>query len=102
MLATADTGFIEMRITKVVGFGPPLAEGSLGGHLRQVRIDRLVEGSYAATVEIEGPLGPQSVDARASDALNLAAITSAPVFVTRTWRPTATGAGRRTRPPAGC
>ena len=27
MLATTDTGFIEMRITKVVGFGPPLAEG---------------------------------------------------------------------------
>jgi bifunctional DNase/RNase len=26
MLATTDTGFIEMRITKVVGFGPPLAE----------------------------------------------------------------------------
>jgi bifunctional DNase/RNase len=132
MLATTDTGFIDMRITKVVGFGPPLAEDyfwcvvldglsgggplvieigemeslslgaalqgwefgrpmtyqltaalirSLGGHLRQVRIDRLVEGSYAATVGVEGPLGPQSVDARASDALNLAAITSAPVLV---------------------
>jgi hypothetical protein len=26
MLATTDTGFIEMRIAKVVGFGPPLAE----------------------------------------------------------------------------
>jgi bifunctional DNase/RNase len=36
---------------------------------------------YAATVEVEGPLGVQSVDARASDALNLAALISAPVFV---------------------
>ena len=26
MLATTGTGFTEMRITKVVGFGPPLAE----------------------------------------------------------------------------
>jgi hypothetical protein len=26
MPATTDTGFTEMRITKVVGFGPPLAE----------------------------------------------------------------------------
>jgi uncharacterized protein len=131
MLTTAGTGFIEMRIAKVVGFGPPLAEElfqcvvldevagdrhvvieigeteafslaarlqglefgrpmtyhfaaalmrSLGGRIRQVRIDRLVEGAYAATVEVEGPLGPQPVDARCSDALNLAAITGAPVF----------------------
>jgi bifunctional DNase/RNase len=46
---------------------------SLGDRLRQVRIDRLVE--------VEGPLGPQPVDARCSDALNLAAITGAPVVV---------------------
>jgi hypothetical protein len=26
MTATTDVGFIEMRIAKVVGFGPPLAE----------------------------------------------------------------------------
>ena len=26
MPATTDVGFIEMRIAKVVGFGPPLAE----------------------------------------------------------------------------
>jgi uncharacterized protein len=131
MLTTTDAGFVEMRIAKVVGFGPPLAEGlfqcvvldevsgdrhlvigigeaeafslaarlqglefgrpmtyhfaaalirGLGGRVRQVRIDRLVEGAYAATVEIEGPLGMQPVDARSSDALNLAAIAGAPVF----------------------
>ncbi len=132
MLVTTDVGFIEMRIAKVVGFGPPLAENlfqcvvldevsgdrhvvieigemeafslaarlqglefgrpmtyqfaaallrGLGGEVRHVRIDRLVEGAYAATVEVEGPLGVQLVDARPSDALNLAAITNAPVFV---------------------
>ncbi len=132
MPATTDVGFIEMRIAKVVGFGPPLAEKpfhcvvldevsgerhlvitigereafslaarlqglefgrpmtydfaaalvrSLGGHVHQVRVDGLVEGIYAATVEVEGPLGAQSVDARPSDALNLAAITDARLFV---------------------
>jgi bifunctional DNase/RNase len=132
MPATTNVGFIEVRIAKVVGFGPPLAErdfhcvvldelsgtrqvvidvgeaeafwlaatlqdlefarpmtyhfaaallGSLGGRVREVRVDRLVEGAYAATVDVEGPRGVQSVDARASDALNLAALTRAPVFV---------------------
>jgi bifunctional DNase/RNase len=132
MSATTDVGFIEMRIAKVVGFGPPLAaeafhclvldevsgdrhlvisigEGEafslaarlgglefgrpmtydfavalvrgLGGHVRQVRVDHLVEGIYTATVEVEGALGAQAVDARPSDALNLAAITGARVFV---------------------
>ena len=131
MPAATGTGFIEMRIAKVVGFAPPLADElvqcvvldevsgdrhlviqigkveafslaaclqglefgrpmtyqftaalvrGLAGHVRQVRVDRLVEGAYAATVEVEGPLGTQSVDARSSDALNLAAITGAPVF----------------------
>jgi len=53
----------------------------LGGRVRQVRIDRLVEGACGATVELEGPLGIQFVDARSSDALNLGAITTAPIFV---------------------
>ena len=129
---TTDVGFIEMRIAKVVGFGPPLAEEdfqcvvldevsgdrhlvieigmseafwlaahlqnmpfgrpmtyqftaalvqALGGQVRQVRIDRLIEGAYGATVEVEGPTGIQYVDARSSDALNLGALTNAPVFV---------------------
>ena len=132
MPATTDVGFIEMRIAKVVGFGPPLAEEpfhcvvldevsadrhevisigkaeafslaarlqgvefsrpmtydfaaalvrGLGGHVRQVRVDRPAEDMYAAAVEVEGPLGARSVDARPSDALNLAAITDARVFV---------------------
>jgi uncharacterized protein len=54
---------------------------ALGGRVRQVRIDRLVERAYAATVEVEGPPGVQSIDARSSDALNLAALAQAPIFV---------------------
>ena len=34
----------------------------LGGQVRQVRVDRLADGAYAATVEVEGPLGVRSVN----------------------------------------
>jgi uncharacterized protein len=54
---------------------------SLGGRVREVRLDRIVDGAYAATVEVEGPQGAGLVDARSSDALNLAVLTQAPVFV---------------------
>jgi bifunctional DNase/RNase/catechol 2,3-dioxygenase-like lactoylglutathione lyase family enzyme len=54
---------------------------ALGGRVRQVRIDRAVERAYAATVEVEGPPGVQAVDARSSDALNLAALVQAPILV---------------------
>ncbi|HEV2930304.1 MAG TPA: bifunctional nuclease family protein [Propionibacteriaceae bacterium] len=56
---------------------------ALGGRVRQVRIDRVVERAYAATVEVEGPpgVGVQAVDARSGDALNLAALVQAPIFV---------------------
>jgi len=54
---------------------------SLGGRVREVWLDRIVEGAYAATVEVEGPRGVGLVDARSSDALNLAVLTQAPVFV---------------------
>jgi uncharacterized protein len=53
---------------------------ALGGRVRQVRIDRVVEDTYIATVEVEGPPGQQLVDARPSDALNLAALVQAPIF----------------------
>ena len=54
---------------------------SLGGRIREVRLDALVAGAYAATVEAEGPQGTELVDARSSDALNLAVLTGAPVLV---------------------
>jgi uncharacterized protein len=54
---------------------------ALGGRVRQVQIDRVVEETYIATVEVEGPSGVRSVDARPSDALNLTALVQAPIFV---------------------
>ena len=139
MASLTDVGFVEMRLGKVVGFGPgfssenehmsfcvvlegtspdvqlPIEIGeteaftlsaaltgiqfarpmgpqfaagllhALGGRLRQVRIDRLVEvrggTAYGATVEVAGPSGVELVDARPSDALNLAALQLAPIAV---------------------
>lgn len=54
---------------------------SLSGRVREVRLDRIVDGAYAATVEVEGPQGVGLVDARSSDALNMAVLTDAPVLV---------------------
>ena len=58
---------------------------ALGGRVRQVHIDRLITvfggTAYGATVEIEGPSGVETVDSRPSDALNLVALTPAPIFV---------------------
>jgi bifunctional DNase/RNase len=53
---------------------------SLGGRIREIRLDGLVAGAYAATVEVDGPQGVELVDARSSDALNLAALAAAPIF----------------------
>ena len=53
----------------------------LGGRVGEVRLDRVVDGAYAATVQVEGPQGAVLADARCSDALNLAVLTRAPVLV---------------------
>ena len=77
-----------------VQFGRPMspqfAAGllhTLGGRIRQVRIDRLVEvhggTAYGSTVEVESQSGVTLVDARPSDALNLVALVPAPILVAR-------------------
>ncbi len=77
-----------------VQFGRPMspqfAAGllhALGGRIRQLRIDRLVEvrggTAYGSTLEVEGPSGVALVDARPSDALNLVALVPAPILVAR-------------------
>jgi len=47
----------------------------------EVRITRLVAGIYYAVVIIDGPAGTHELDARPSDALNLAVVTAAPIRV---------------------
>jgi bifunctional DNase/RNase len=55
---------------------------ALGGRVREVRLDRVVGGAYAATVEVEDAAGvAHGVDARSSDALNLAVLLGVPVLV---------------------
>ena len=56
---------------------------SLGGNLREVRIDRLSEGTYYAVIVVDGPRGTAEVDARPSDALALALVVGAPVRADR-------------------
>ena len=75
----AGLGGIEWRRPMTYKFTAALVQ-ALGGGVRQVQIDRVVEEAYAATVAVEGPHGVQSVDARPSDALNLAALVQAPIF----------------------
>lgn len=131
MIASTDTGLVEMRVSKVVALGPGRGEDishfvvldeaqgdrhvviligpsealelqaslqglpwrrpmtyqfaaalvrSLGGGVREARLDRVIDGAYAATVEVDGPRGVALVDARPSDALNLAVLMDARIF----------------------
>lgn len=51
------------------------------GQVREVRIDRLEEHVFYATVVTDGAAGERLVDARPSDALNLALVVNAPIRV---------------------
>jgi bifunctional DNase/RNase len=76
----AHLGGITWRRPMTYQFVAALVQ-ALGGRVRQVQIDRVVEETYIAAVEVEGPPGTRSVDARPSDALNLTALVQAPIFV---------------------
>ena len=52
-----------------------------GAQLTEVRITRLVDGVFYAVVVVRAPGGVVEVDARPSDALNLAVVSGAPVRV---------------------
>jgi bifunctional DNase/RNase len=54
-----------------------------GGQVREVRIDRLEENVFYATVVVDSTAGERLIDARPSDALNLALVTGAPIRATR-------------------
>jgi bifunctional DNase/RNase len=75
----ARLGGIEWRHPMTYQFTAALVQ-ALGGRVRQAQIDRVVEEAYAATVAVQGSHGVQSVDARPSDALNLAVRVAAPIF----------------------
>lgn len=50
-----------------------------GSRVTEVRITRLTEPVFYASVVIDGPAGRHEIDARPSDAVNLAMVTGAPV-----------------------
>jgi len=54
---------------------------TLGGRVTGVHVTDLREDTYIATLDVDTPRGPESVDARPSDALALAARTGVPVTV---------------------
>jgi RNA polymerase sigma factor (sigma-70 family) len=54
---------------------------AVGGRLQRVRINRLSEGTFYAEALLEGPSGTTAVDARPSDAINLALLGDAPIDV---------------------
>jgi bifunctional DNase/RNase len=56
---------------------------ALDGSVREVRIDRLTEGTYYAVIVVDGPQGATEVDARPSDALALSLVAAAPIRVDR-------------------
>ena len=51
MTAATDTGLVPMRCA------------ALAAGCGEVRLDRIVAGAYAATVEVDGPQGMARVDA---------------------------------------
>jgi RNA polymerase sigma factor (sigma-70 family) len=54
---------------------------ALGGRLREVRVNRLVNDTFYAVAMVEGSEGTREVDARPSDVLNLALVAGAPIRV---------------------
>jgi len=65
-------------------FAYKLAAGlveAAGAQISEVRITQLLESVFYAIVVVRGPAGPREVDARPSDAVNLAAVTGIPIRV---------------------
>lgn len=52
-----------------------------GSRITEVRITKLTDSVFYAVVAVRGPNGPREVDARPSDAVNLAVVTGAPIRV---------------------
>lgn len=52
-----------------------------GSGVTQVRITRLTAGVFYATILVDGPAGRREIDARPSDAVNMAMLTGTPIRV---------------------
>lgn len=84
----AAEGFaMALNLEKVQGprpmtyaFAAQLIEAA-GGKLREAHVNKLVERTFYAVAVVDGPHGTANVDARPSDALNLALIAGVPIRV---------------------
>jgi bifunctional DNase/RNase len=52
-----------------------------GSRITEVKITRLLDSLFYAAVVVRGPDGPREVDARPSDAVNLAVASGAPIWL---------------------
>jgi RNA polymerase sigma factor (sigma-70 family) len=52
-----------------------------GSRINEVKITQLLDAVYYASVVVRGPDGPREVDARPSDAVNLAMVSGAPIML---------------------
>lgn len=84
----AEATWVAMALegTELPRPGPYMMVRSLldavGSRVREIRIERLVEATYFATIELESTAGRASIDARPSDALNVAALTGSGITAT--------------------
>ena len=76
--AASGTGLNPRPLT--YAFAASLLQAG-GGRLREVRIDRCDGDVYIASAVVTGPAGEQVIDARPSDAMNLALLLDAPIRV---------------------
>jgi RNA polymerase sigma factor (sigma-70 family) len=73
---------IEAPRPQTDAFGLRLLEAA-GGRPAEVRISRLADDVFYASAVVDGPRGRAEVDARPSDAINLALLAGAPIRVDR-------------------
>lgn len=71
---------VQMPRPLTIAFTASLLQAA-GGQLREIHIDRLIDSTFYATAVVEGKDGISSIDARPSDAINLALLTGVPIRV---------------------
>ncbi len=82
MTLSASLGEVSLGRPQTATLAAALVR-ALRGQVDEVRIDRVDGPVYLATLEVSGPAGAELVDARPSDALNLAVLFGCPVRVSR-------------------
>jgi RNA polymerase sigma factor (sigma-70 family) len=86
-IGRAEAMSIALQVEKIAAPRPMTAAlaanlvAAAGGSVREIRIERLDDTVFYAVVVVEGAGGVREVDARPSDAINLALLTERPILV---------------------